>query len=95
MTKTARRITEAEANYIVELWTVVRELPKTRRRLNAKAAKGETIYIEIAAADMFDGEGQGSESYFYLPPQLGHLVLDFVKGLVAKELERLGAAVPK
>jgi hypothetical protein len=71
-------VTEKEAKLAVNLCKAVAELPATRKALSDTHPKGrsdyvDAVYLELSAAEMSGGEGQGAEHYFYVPPAIeGH-----------------------
>jgi hypothetical protein len=43
---------------------------------------------------MSDGEGQGADHYFYIPPNVGRAILDAADAIIRAELKRLGVTPP-
>lgn len=71
----------------------LKEIPKMRKQISGKAEKEKyTDYwsLEMSAAEMKDGEGQGSSAYFYLEGEFALKVLDAAETMIRKDLEELG-----
>lgn len=83
-------MTEADARYAAELFTAIAALPKVRRALTNKPSRyHDAVYLEMQAAEMSDGTGQGCNHYFDLPPALGRAILDAAEQLICAEMKRL------
>lgn len=84
-------MTADEARRAAQLCEAIADFPVVRKRLTAKTGKYcDDINLELSAADMLNGEGQGSSAYLYLPPDIGQKVLDAAEAIVREELRRLG-----
>lgn len=84
-------MTPANIKKAAPLIEALEELPKVQKRLNDKPSKyHDSIALELSAADMSDGEGQGSEAYIYLPVEIGQEVLAFAETILRAKLEALG-----
>lgn len=78
------------------LTRALKELPKVRKRLRAKPDKyHDSIGLELCAADMVDGVGQGSNAYFNVPPALGARILDAAEHVICKELKKIGVKIKR
>lgn len=83
-----------DAARVARLVECLEELPKVRKRLRAKPTKFfDAFALELSAAEMSDGEGQGSEAYLYLPADLAPRILDAADRVIRDELKRLGVEV--
>lgn len=72
------------------LVAALRELPKTRRALSDKPRLYDGVHLELSAAEMQDGESQGSNSYFNVPPKIGTAILNAAEKIIRAELKRIG-----
>jgi hypothetical protein len=90
-----RKLTKQDALYAVQLCEAIAELPKVRRSLSDKPGKfHDAVHLELSAAQMSDGEGQGSDHYFYVPPLLGKAIIDAAEKIIRDEMRRINVAMP-
>lgn len=83
-----------DARIVSQLCEAIDDIPRVRRRLSDKPGEfHDAIHLELAAADMVDGVGQGSSAYVYLPPKVGRAILDEAEKIIRKELRRLGVMI--
>ncbi len=83
-----------DAKLAGKLCDALAELPGARRSLSETRPKGrsdyvDSVYLELSAAEMSDGVGQGSQNYFYVPPKIGRAILDAAEKIIRTELKRL------
>jgi hypothetical protein len=91
-----KKFTEGDARLAVQLCEAVIELPKVRRALSDKPGKyHDAIHLELSAAEISGGEGQGSGHYFYVSPEIGRAILDAAERIIRDEMNRLGVEAPK
>ncbi len=93
-------MTPEEAKTLSELFAALAELPKAKRSLTPKHPKGrsayvDSVYLELAAAEMSDGVGQGSNAYLYVPPSVGRKILTAAEKIIRDEIVLLGGTIPK
>jgi hypothetical protein len=82
---------EQDVRDAAQLFEAIADLPKVRRALTGKPGKFyDAIMLELSAAQMNDGVGQGSNHYFYLSPKLGGAILDAAERVILAEMKRLG-----
>lgn len=80
-----------DAHRAAQLYAALTELPRVRRSLSDRAGKWhDCIHLEMEAAEMRDGETQGSSHYFTVPPDVGRDILDAARTIIRKRLEKLG-----
>lgn len=83
-------MTPAKIKEAAPLLVALEELPKVRRNLRDKSMDYDGFMLELSAAEMHCGEGQGSAHYFYLPPDLGDEVLTATEKIIRAKLKALG-----
>lgn len=72
-----------------DLHEALTELPKVSRALNGKSKRYDGFALELSAAEMSEGLGQGSAHYFYLSPEIGQKVLREAEKIIRAELDAL------
>lgn len=84
-----------DAKLAARLVDAMGEILLVRKRLLAKPNSPgiDDIGIEISAADMAEGIGQGSQAYFYLPKEFGGPLLDLAEKLIRDRLRALGVTL--
>lgn len=86
---------EAEIRLAAQLLDAFAELPKVRRALTDKPDKfHDAVHLELSAAQMSGGLGQGSDHYFYVPPALGRAIVDAAEKIIRAEMKRLKVDLP-
>lgn len=84
-------MTADEAKRAAKLCEAIADFPSVRRRLAGRPAQYcDDINLELVAADMADGVGQGSSAYLYLPVDVGQKILNAAEAIVREELKQLG-----
>jgi hypothetical protein len=74
-----------------DLVAALKVLPKARRALSDKPhGYHDAIWLEMQAAEMQDGESQGSTHWFDVPPRIGRKILDAAEKIIRAELSRIG-----
>lgn len=78
------------ANHLVEC---LAELPRVRKGLHAKSKYYDGFVLELQASEISDGETQGSNHYFHVPPELAPPILDAAEKVIRAKLKALGVTV--
>jgi hypothetical protein len=73
-----------------QLAEALAELPRVRKGLHAKSKYYDGYVLEIQAAEVSDGETQGSDHWFYVPPELAGPILDAAEKVIRDKLRALG-----
>jgi len=84
-----------DAAVAAQLVKALGELPRVRKGLHAKSKYYEGFVLELLASEIADnGETQGCEHYFYVPPSLAPPILDAAEKAIRAKLKALGVSVP-
>jgi hypothetical protein len=86
-------VTERNARIASDLYRAVAELPHVRRALTDKHGRyHEGIHLEMSAAEMAGGRGQGSNHHFTVPPSVARKILDAAGRIMRAEIDRINNA---
>jgi hypothetical protein len=69
------------------------ELPRVRTGILAKSKDYDGYVLEIQASEISDGETQGSDHYFHVPPSLAKPILDAAEKAIRDKLKDLGVTI--
>lgn len=82
------------AKAVAQLVAALGEMPAVRRRLGGKPDKYcDAVCLELSAADMTDGVGQGSSAYLYVPAEVGRQIVDQAEIIIRKAIADLGVEI--
>lgn len=88
-------MTPSNIKKAVALLKALEAVPEVRQALKSSPKRPiDGIMLELSAAEMEGGEGQGSTAYLYLPPDMGPEILDLVESLLGYRLKAIGVNLP-
>lgn len=85
----------ADTKRAAALVEALKQFPTMRAQVSGKikSKRYDGYSLELSSSEMSDGEGQGSNAYFYLDGAIALKVLDYAEELIRGELKALGVTL--